>query len=137
MSDEHKDHGRHSGPDGDPDDPDCPCRGTYKQVPCSKAGCGFCLATVHKLQRVVCAAMRNHRGTIVCGPRHYDSVMRSQIDMDQEQWDETDGPIEQGFVDQFGNFLTREEALIIAKTNNQIVRRVGGDERRLDSSNLY
>lgn len=37
-------HGRWSeGADG-PDDPDCPCRATARQVECAAEGCGFCRA---------------------------------------------------------------------------------------------
>tara|TARA_R110000765_G_scaffold67960_1_gene131423 strand:+ start:384 stop:605 length:222 start_codon:yes stop_codon:yes gene_type:complete len=43
----------------------------------------------------------------------------------------------QGFIDQFGQFLTREEAHVIAKKNGQIVKRCGGDEKTLYSENLY
>jgi hypothetical protein len=44
---------------------------------------------------------------------------------------------EQGFIDQFGKFLTREEAWVIASENGQIRRQVGGDQSRLYSENLY
>jgi hypothetical protein len=44
---------------------------------------------------------------------------------------------EQGFVDQHGVFLTREEAMEIARAAGQIVRRCGGDSIRLFSENLY
>lgn len=46
-------------------------------------------------------------------------------------------PLDEGFIDQFGNFLTREEAHVIAVKQNQIIRRCGGDESRLYSENLY
>jgi len=84
---------------------------------------------------IVCAANRNSAGLIVCGARHYDSIMHSIINATggRESWKNC----EQGFIDQFGTFLTREEALIIAKNNNQIRRRCGGDEQRLYSENLY
>lgn len=39
---EHGDHGR-AGADG-PEDPDCGCRGSDKQIACAQSGCGFCLA---------------------------------------------------------------------------------------------
>ena len=44
---------------------------------------------------------------------------------------------EQGFVDQRGVFMTREEAHDVALLNNQIKYRVGGDEHSLFSENLY
>lgn len=61
--------------------------------------------------------------------------MRAQIEA-SEGSDSWKG-CEQGFIDQFGNFLSRERALEIAKANNQIMRRCGGDEHQLFSENLY
>lgn len=83
---------------------------------------------------IVCAAMRKEN-RIVCGARHYDAIMREQINHSEGArfW----LGCEQGFIDQFGNFLTREDSLVIAKKNNQIRRRCGGDETRLYSESLY
>jgi hypothetical protein len=100
------------------------------------------------IQRVVCAANRNKDGRIVCGARHCDKIMRMQIgsrlDLSRtdEQRAESESWItaEQGFIDQFGIFLTREEAWKIAEANGQILRRVGGDNSNggtLFSENLY
>lgn len=66
--------------------------------------------------RVVCAAVRLKLGVVVCGPRHFDATMRKLI----EQLRLTVSGAEQGFVDQFGNFLTRERAWDIAKAQGQI-----------------
>jgi hypothetical protein len=44
---------------------------------------------------------------------------------------------EQGFIDQHGVFLTREEAMVIALDGDQIRRRVGGDSEQLFSENIY
>jgi hypothetical protein len=44
---------------------------------------------------------------------------------------------EQGFVDQIGTFMTREEAWIVAENAGQILYRVGGDGTKLFSENLY
>lgn len=87
-------------------------------------------------QRVVCAAARNAHGDIVCAPRHYDATMRAQMDAAPERWPRGGHP-EQGFVDQFGTFLTREEAWVIAEREGQIHRRCGGDGAELFSENLY
>ena len=93
-------------------------------------------------RRVVCAAIKNKHQHIICGPRHYDMIMRKQmrvnpsIDEIKKDWI-NDDKIEQGFVDQYGVFMTREEAYIVAKENNQIIRRCGGDDGRLYSENLY
>jgi hypothetical protein len=43
---------------------------------------------------------------------------------------------EQGFIDQFCNFLTREEAYVIAKANGQIIN-PGHETDKLYSENLY
>lgn len=84
-------------------------------------------------QRIVCAAIRKS-GHIICGARHFDPIMRAAIyllpDQSATGW-------EQGFIDQFGEYLTREQALEIAKHDGQIIRRCGGDEKRLYSENLY
>jgi hypothetical protein len=81
---------------------------------------------------VVCAAIRKS-GHIICGARHYDQIMRSALYLMNEK------PIrwEQGFIDQRGNFLTREEAWMVADSAGQIRRRCGGDEGHLYSENLY
>jgi len=95
-------------------------------------------------QFIVCAAMRKGK-FIACGARHFDAVMRRQIvlcGLDFEDW-------EQGFIDQYGNFLTRAEAWKIADARGQIRRRTAlennpnprraniGDEGLLFSENLY
>lgn len=79
------------------------------------------------IRRVVCAALRDGFGTVICGPRHWDSICRS---------DRHDGWV-QGFVDQHGVFMTREEAWTVAFDAGQIIRRVGGDGERLFSENIY
>ena len=91
-------------------------------------------------RRVVCAAMRNSAGDIVTGARHYDGIMRQHIERLREShandvWKTSD--VEQGFIDQFGKFMTREEAHQVATDAGQIIRRCGGDGGRLFSENLY
>lgn len=85
------------------------------------------------MRRIVCAAIRNNSGKIICGPRHFDLVMRKQIEDSMANWKRA----EQGFVNQAGEFLTREEAFVVATEAGQIFRRCGGDECRLFSENLY
>lgn len=86
---------------------------------------------------VVCAALKHTDGSIICGARHYDDdeIMRQQIvrASNASGW----RGAEQGFIDQKGVFLTREEALEVAKAAGQIKRRCGGDSKRLFSENLY
>lgn len=53
---------------------------------------------------------------------------------------DTGGPGAQGFVDNEGNFLTREEAWKVAERCGQIIRRCGGDTANggtLYSENLW
>ena len=89
------------------------------------------------LPRIVCAAMRCV-DIVVVGPRHYDSVMQQQIAFYESLW--TKNKVEQGFIDQHGNFYNRHDAWVIAEANGQIYRRCGGDTidgGRLFSENLY
>lgn len=92
-----------------------------------------------EISKIVCAAnkfvMKDGDELIIPSARHWDAcmthiamVLGDRLTLDHE---------EQGFIDQYGNFYTREEAWIIAKKNNQIVHRVGGDEGKLFSENLY
>lgn len=85
---------------------------------------------------VVCAAIRSKAGKIIAGARHYDEVMRQNFIVNGERPKEWWG-CEQGFIDQFCNFLTREEAWKIAEENGQIRNRCGGDNGVLYSENLY
>lgn len=83
---------------------------------------------------VVCAANR-HRETnrIICGARHWDNIMRSQ-----KLESETFNGWDQGFINQFGEFLTREEAWVIAEKNNQIKEKCYETQTGyLYSENLY
>lgn len=90
-------------------------------------------------RRVVCSAMVHRDGRMILSPRHFDSTVHKQLELlalqgeDVMQW----GSARQGFVDQQGVFMTREEALVVAKKQGQIIRRVGGDDLRLFSENLY
>ena len=83
-------------------------------------------------RRIVCAANR-HRdsGRIICGARHWDNIMRSQVKEGEKftGWD-------QGFIDQFGDFLDRQEAWIVAAEQDQI-RRLVSATGTLYSENLY
>lgn len=82
-------------------------------------------------RRVVCAANRRKSdGLIICGARHWDKVMRAQGGCNFGNWD-------QGFIDQFGDWMTREEAWVVAVEQGQIRRQVDGDTKRLFSEHLY
>lgn len=87
-------------------------------------------------QRVVCAANRFPCGTVVLGARHYDMLMH--VTMEKLGLEACDD--EEGFVDQWGQFLTRTQAWKVAVAANQIWRRAGGDTAdggTLYSENLY
>jgi hypothetical protein len=73
--------------------------------------------------RIVAAANR-YKDIVVVGPRHYSNAMRLAIDalggvkiLRAYAGDE----YEQGFVDQYSTFYTREEALELAKANGQVL----------------
>jgi hypothetical protein len=74
-------------------------------------------------RRVVCAAIRAADGELLLGIRHYSPDMHRQIEARRDgakfkhRHDE-----DQGFVDQWGLWLSREEAYQVASSNNQIVR---------------
>jgi len=85
-------------------------------------------------RRIVCSAIVSPEGLMVVGPRHFDSTMGKQLMLFPTGTFLTG---EQGFIDQHGVFLTREEAYTIAKEAGQIIRRCGGDEGTLFSENLY
>jgi hypothetical protein len=98
-------------------------------------------------QFVVCAAMKMKDGLIVTGIRHYSPEMR--LVLERLYGERYDLEVEEtGFVDQFGNFLTRKEAWVIADAQGQIRRITGfeefnprppgvGDVETLFSENLY
>lgn len=83
-------------------------------------------------RRVVCAANRYPDGTIVCGVRHFDMLMHNVL----AKLEMEPGKEEQGFVDYKGQFLTREEARVIAFQNGQI-EHVSIHPTRLFSEDLY
>jgi hypothetical protein len=85
---------------------------------------------------VVCAALKSTTGKIVCGARHYDPIMRQQIAGSDGKRSPEWISCEQGFIDQRGNFLTREEAWKIAEKNGQI-KYNGGWNGTLYSEDLY
>jgi hypothetical protein len=78
--------------------------------------------------------MRNKDGVILCSPRHWDGTAHALVSRLEEC---SFRGAEQGFVDQRGEFLTREEAHHVALKAGQIIRRCGGDDGCLYSENLY
>lgn len=81
---------------------------------------------------MVCAACR-HRGYIITGARHFDTVMRKQVDnynglTSYSNW-------EQGFIDQWGRFYNRVDAMKAVKESGQPfnAERNGGNGEELYS----
>jgi hypothetical protein len=90
-------------------------------------------------RRVVCAAIRAANGDILVGVRHYSQDMHYRIQDSangrrfENRFDEN-----QGFVNSWGEYLTREEAYIVARHNNQIIRETPFTQQgKLDSEALY
>lgn len=81
---------------------------------------------------VVCAANRIG-DVILCGARHWDNVMHAQADA----MNIDDRKAEQGFIDQFGVFMSRDEALEVVSKNGQKLKRPIDTYDTLYSENLY
>jgi hypothetical protein len=82
---------------------------------------------------VVCAAIRVG-DEVICGARHYDPVMVAQITARSDGLDWRTA--EQGFIDQWGTFMDRDEAYKVAKWQGQI-RHPDVPGRGLFSEHLY
>lgn len=91
--------------------------------------------------RIVSAASRNELGEVISSPRHYDlffhSIVRTLPKEKQDLWYVKSSTVEQGFIDQFGNFLSRNEAWKIAEANGQIIRDHDKCPGKLFSEHIY
>ncbi len=79
----------------------------------------------YDVQRRIAQAAFNYNGYIVTGTRHGCPIMRLHLNaVGHEVLDEWCGfdKMVQGFTDQYGNFLNRQEAYVIAKAAGQIIR---------------
>lgn len=87
-------------------------------------------------RKVVCAAVQfdTPEGRhIVCSPRHHDATMNAQLKHYNGVTNEV-----QGFLDQYGQFLTREAAMVIANANGQAINyKCNGSNTKLYSGGLY
>lgn len=91
------------------------------------------------MRKIVCAACK-YVNYLFLAPRHFDTTMHLQIGMMGMVGEVRmhKGLIEQGFIDNEGNFLDRKEAYIVAKAANQITRKENGyDDEELYSEDLY
>ena len=74
----------------------------------------------------------------VYGLRHYDPLMRKQIKELEKQYKYALLDYEQGFITNKGRFVTRDEALKIAKEQGQMIRLSGSPNPNiLFSEDLY
>jgi len=88
-------------------------------------------------QIVVCAANRHKDGLMLVGARHWDRVMVAQFKL-INTFNVKPTDFEQGFINQFGEFLTREEALVIVMENGQPFNAErNGSKTELFSEGLY
>lgn len=89
-------------------------------------------------QIVVCAACR-YGLLILCSARHWDKVMNDQYLLAKATgaYPHT-SRFDQGFINQFGEFLTRKEALKIVQENGQPYSpKRNGSNLELYSEGLY
>lgn len=72
---------------------------------------------------------------IITGARHWDIIMRKTVDAIGID----DKMCEQGFINQFGEFLTRKEAMKVVKENGQPFKeeRNGKQSKELYSEGIY
>jgi len=89
-----------------------------------------------KQRRVVCAANRCRHDIVILGVRHFDSHIHMQMELlDLDEFDFTSE--DQGFVDNFGVWMSRKEAHELAIETDQRIYRCGGDSKKLYSENMY
>ena len=85
-------------------------------------------------RRIVCAAVLYDDGSMLVGPRHFDSVMIAQ----HEKLPAHAVEVEQGFIDHWGTFFDRQMSWGIAERAGQIINPdCGSGSRTLYSENLY
>lgn len=72
-------------------------------------------------RRIVCAAIRGKSGGVILSVRHHDSAMSSSILSRKDAVDFIHlNSEDEGFVDNYGIFLTRKEAFVIAERSGKL-----------------
>lgn len=96
-----------------------------------------------KVKLVIVSAANRYGDIVFCAPRHsgpamFQNIMAFGGMLALHKW-AGEGNCEQGFVDQYGTFYTREEAYVLAKRNNQIISNngLGTTPGLLFSEDLY
>lgn len=89
-------------------------------------------------RRIVCAAIRAENGDILVGIRHYSQDMHYQIQnrFNGQRFENRFGD-DQGFVNTWGEYLTRQEAYKVALALGQIIRPEACPNQTLYSEGLY
>ena len=87
-------------------------------------------------RRVVCAAVKGG-DIIVVGPRHFDDTMHMMISRFRKLTQREMFQGEQGFIDQWGKFMSREEALAVAIAAGQLRGEKNQPTHLLFSEDLY
>ncbi|QIO02486.1 C-N hydrolase superfamily protein [Salmonella phage allotria] len=93
-----------------------------------------------KFDRRVVAAANRYGDVIVVSARHHDKLMNAQLKRLKEVGViETTHTREQGFIDNYGQWMSREEAAIVAREAGQTnqVRLKNTPFKELFSENLY
>jgi hypothetical protein len=92
-------------------------------------------------RHVVCAAVKFDTGLVITGARHWDSVMRNIVEFGFggfSKFRDYHTEVSQGFIDQYGEYMTRTEAAYIVNANNQHLRAVNPETiTGLFSEDLY
>lgn len=86
---------------------------------------------------MVCAALRAADGDILIGIRHYSKDMHALIDKRYMGKFMFLGDAHQGFVDQYGVYMNREEAYKVAEAAGQILYPEACIGKKLYSEALY
>lgn len=95
--------------------------------------------------RLVVTAAIKWDDTTICGARHYSPAMHTQLDsfshekLNDYRIARAEGRVEQGFVDQWDVFMSREEAMTVVKENGQRfnIERNGDQDIELYSEGIH
>lgn len=74
------------------------------------------------VRKIVCAANRHkfNKNILILGVRHWDMIMRKNLELIKESKPKIeDTDFDQGFIDNFGQWVDKKEALQIVKDNKQ------------------
>lgn len=88
------------------------------------------------MNAIICAAVRDpSTGTVITGFRHFDHHIRYKIEYNGLKFKDF---TEEGFVDMYGEYHNREDALKIVLDNGQhFLKERNGCSSRLYSEGIY